>query len=196
MGHSVVPAHCAQHRPVMQQPIRRTGKASCVSLQRDRRFTPCLIHLNVTAPILWLQTIHDRQVALVCSCAPIGQFVGADERGRPKAGRVRSGFILLKRPRRNGERRRHAPGRFYRRASDAAIRNAGGRRQPRQRTLDRGADHRPRPFHRRKNNRCVAGCRTRTRHFRFDASLPHDRINSGRSNVQRKLIWRAANASR
>ena len=37
--------------------------------------------------------------------------------------------------------------------------------------LGGGADHRSRPVHPGKDNRCIAGRRARTRNFRFDAGL-------------------------
>jgi rare lipoprotein A len=57
---------------------------------------------------------------------------------------VRSRFILLKRPRRDGERRRHAPRRFYRRASTlpfgtlVVVDNQDNRRWTVVRITDRG----------------------------------------------------------
>lgn len=61
----------------------------------------------------------------------------------------------------------------------------------RERALGGDADRRPRPYHRRKNNRYLAGCRVRTRHFGFGAGVHQHRLDARKSSRTEKLIVEA-----
>jgi hypothetical protein len=141
---------------------------------------------------------HLADQAPVCRTLRLRPARGTGERSRSEPGRVRTCIGLFVAERTNGERRGYPCRGFYRRASDAAVRDAGSRRQSKQRALRGGADHRSWPLHQRKDHRCVAGGRARPRHFRFDAGLPQRHMGSchstgrGQMTVKARAVGRTA----